>query len=224
MRLGAFVIERDPVYVGTRSLQIISHTLALVGVIALGASAVLLGASVFRSHQSIDLPVQLQDTAVVARVGDFVTQNARTRAELAVSDGELALKVIDPPRLEILLGNAGPILLGLAIGISAFLLRPVLLSVANAQPFRPGNARRLAHVAVVTTCAAVLVPVSPALTTMFALDRLGLTGGREGGDSPFVFGVSFSLTLVIVLPVVLLVLAEAFRQGEKLHRDVEGLV
>jgi hypothetical protein len=43
-------------------------------------------------------------------------------------------------------------------------------------------------------------------------------------SQPVRFGASIPLTAAIGFPLVFLVLAEAFRQGEKLHHDVEGLV
>ncbi|GAB3268320.1 DUF2975 domain-containing protein [Kineosporia babensis] len=220
MRIGSFVIDRDPVYVGTRTLRVISAGLLLLGVVALGFAAVQLVRSFVVSPAPLKLPVALVEGASVEEAFEHRLQTAYAQTRVTANGDGMFLTTNDPTRTEMVLGAAGEVLLAVAIGTSALLLRPLLASIADGRPFAPGNARRLAHVALITTAAAVLVPLIPRVATMQVLDRLELV--EEG--SPFLFGMTFSLTPVILFPLVLLVLAEAFRQGEKLHRDVEGLV
>lgn len=220
MRVGSFVIDRDPVYVGSGTLRVMTHLLAAVGVVALGVGLVLLGAALTGSPESLRLPVSLAEGATGEQADAHITDRAYAQSGFSEGENGHRLTSNEPTRTEILLDASADVLLAVAIGVSALLLRPVLASIAHGQPFGSGNARRLAYLAVVTVIPAALVPVLPQLAALSVLDRLALAER----DSPFVMGVQLSLTPVLLLPLVFLVLAEAFRQGEKLHRDVEGLV
>ena len=63
-------------------------------------------------------------------------------------------------------------------------------------------------------------PVLPQIGSLVVLDRLGLVGP----GSPFVAGATLTIGPALLAGLLLLVLAEAFRQGERISDDVEGLV
>ncbi|MCI2237780.1 DUF2975 domain-containing protein [Paenibacillus sp. TRM 82003] len=130
------------------------------------------------------------------------------------------LSAWDSTRTEQFLSRGHFALAGIGLGAAALLLRPVLTSIAAARPFGAGNARRLAQLALLTVLIAHLAPLLPALAADQVLERLGL----DGADSPLSVAAWLHLGAWDLIAVVVLVLAEAFRQGERLHRDLDGLV
>ncbi|WP_299954042.1 DUF2975 domain-containing protein [uncultured Modestobacter sp.] len=121
---------------------------------------------------------------------------------------------------EQLLARGDAAVLGLAAGVAAWLLRPVLASIAAGHPFEPGNARRLAGLAVLVVLAGGIGPLLPQLASLAVLDRLG----QAGPGGAFVPGVTLTVVPALLAGVLLLVLAEVFRQGEGTSWDVEELV
>lgn len=107
-----------------------------------------------------------------------------------------------------------------AAGVAALLLRRVVTRVGEGRPFSGGNARCIAGSAVCVMVASQVAPVLPGWAAALVLERLGMAGaGASLSPSWQVLDVS-GLLLVGLL----LALAEAFRQGEKLALDAEGLV
>lgn len=131
----------------------------------------------------------------------------------------VTLRAWDSTLAEQLLARGDAAVLGLCLGLGGVLLRRLLLSTAEGRPFQPGNARRLAVIAVLIAAGGTLSGVLPDLAGVLVLDRLD----QVGPESPFVVGVHFPLLPVLIAPVVL-ALAEAFRRGAELADDVDGLV
>ncbi|NMM17150.1 MAG: hypothetical protein HHJ14_08435, partial [Cellulomonas sp.] len=100
----------------------------------------------------------------------------------------------------------------------AVALRPVLLSIAAGRPFAPGNARRITLVAATVAVVGVAAPLAPQIAGQLVLARTGLA--RTGA---FVSTVAVSPEPLLVAALVLAV-ATAFRAGEAMSRDVDGLV
>lgn len=109
--------------------------------------------------------------------------------------------------------------IGLCVGYGALLLRGLLLSIAEGQPFRTGNARRIATIGGLVVVGSLAADVFPVVAGGLVLSRLGLTEA----SSPIFSQLSFSLWPLLAVSI-LLALAEAFRRGGQLARDVDGLV
>lgn len=120
---------------------------------------------------------------------------------------------------EQLLNRGGIAVVGLCIGVASVLVRRLLVSIADSRPFEPGNATRIAGVAGLVVVASLANDLLAALGSNLVLERLGL-GGPE---SPVVGEAGLSVVPLLVAPL-LLALAEAFRRGTELSRDLEGLV
>jgi hypothetical protein len=118
-----------------------------------------------------------------------------------------------------LLWRSGDVLLGLSIGLSCWLGSRVVRDIARGRPFVHPNARRIAVIGVVIMAGGLF---SQLLDWMGVIAALG-DAGLDGPDSPFLLGGTLSLVpMLVAVPV--LVIAEAFRQGTRISRDVEGLV
>ncbi|GAA1286886.1 hypothetical protein Psi02_53250 [Planotetraspora silvatica] len=130
--------------------------------------------------------------------------------------GELDLTAWDSTVLEQLLARGGVAVTGVCLGVAAVLVRRVLLSVVEGEPFRAGNPARIAGLAGLVAFAGVAGAVLAHISASSVLGRLDLAGS-------FVTGVSIPLEPVLVA-LLLLVLAEAFRHGGELAEDVVGTV
>ena len=120
---------------------------------------------------------------------------------------------------EQLLSRGAAAMLWVCIGAGAWLLRGLLLSIIDGNPLLPANARRIAGIAGLVIVAAAAGEFLPAMAGAMVLDRLGLGAGTP------VAPLRAELDLLpIVVAMVLLALAEAFRRGSELARDAEGLV
>lgn len=120
---------------------------------------------------------------------------------------------------EQLLSRGGVAVVGLCMGLGAIWLRRVLTSIAEGKPFQPGNAARIAGIGGLLALASLANDIIPALGSHLVLQRLGLTGST----SPIFAAVFPSLGPLLAVPF-LLALAEAFRRGADLAREVDGLV
>lgn len=108
---------------------------------------------------------------------------------------------------------------GLLVGVSALLLWRVVGSVGRGEPFARGNAARIAVVAGAVAVSGFAAPLLPLAATNLVLARLGVQ--VPGGALEPSFDPDLAPLLLIA---VLVVLAEVFRQGERLARETDGLV
>ena len=120
---------------------------------------------------------------------------------------------------EQLLSRGGLAVVGLCLGLGAIWLRRVMTSIAEGRPFQPGNAARLAGIGGLVLVASLANDIIPVLGSHLVLQRLGL----DGPSSPVYAEVVPSLGPLLMVPF-LLVLAEAFRRGAELDKEVEWLV
>ncbi len=152
--------------------------------------------------------------------GDVLTPEQVEQASAQVrDDGTVVVAAWGSTVGEQLLARGDSALLGLVVGAAALLLVPVVGSISAGEPFRRGNARRLAVLAGVVLVHGVVAPLLPAAATSSVLHRTGLSELEVFEPDGATFGL-----LPFVVVVGLLVLAEAFRRGEQLADDVEGLV
>ena len=133
--------------------------------------------------------------------------------------GGQALYVPDSTAVERVLARGDTVVVSLGVLLGAFLLRGLLMSIADGRPFEPGNPRRLAGIAGLVVVCGILGPALPDVAGIVVLDRLGI-GGPAG---PYGVSVSWPVIPLLFAPP-LLALAEAFRRGAELADDVRGLV
>ncbi len=132
-------------------------------------------------------------------------------------DGTLTLAAWGSTRVEQLLSRGTMLVSGLGMLVGALALAPVLDSISLGRPFARGNARRLVVLGVTIAVTGLVAPMLPALAGELVLQRTGLAGPRLGAAP----GGSLA---PIVVGLVVLALAAAFRAGERMSDDVRGLV
>lgn len=119
-----------------------------------------------------------------------------------------------------LLTEASGVVTALAVAAGAWWLAGVLRSVALGRPFERRNAARLLGLTGAVVVGGVLAPILDDLVGFTLLDRLGLVDS----DSPFVLTMLHVNVAPLLLALVVLGAAEAFRRGAALADDVDGLV
>ena len=211
-------MARRSTYVSPSTVRGMSALIGLAGVVAAIAGPVYAINGATQAGAAVEVPVELRGVDPLAGVAAGLPDGVRL---LSQDGGVLSqLSAWDSTVVEQLLSRGDAAVLGLAVGVGAWLLGPVLGSIAAGRPFGAGNSRRLAWLAVVVAVAGSVGPLLPQFGALAVLERLDLVGPQ----SPFVMGVTFSFVPVVVGGFLLLVLAEAFRQGERIDSDVEGLV
>jgi hypothetical protein len=129
------------------------------------------------------------------------------------------LHASDSTVAEWLAARGGGAVVGLCMGLGAFLLRRLLLSIGAGQPFQSRNASRIAGIAGLIMVATIAAGVLRYAAAHLVLGRLGL--GGQGSPVAAYLTVSFVPLLAALF---LLAVAEAFRRGTELAKDTEGLV
>lgn len=161
---------------------------------------------------------------VWVRLSDRVRLDLNDRLDLP--EGATLLGDLIPVRLHVpdlpldlrLLAQSGDAVLWLLIAVGALALAQVLRTVGAGRPFARRNPTWLAVVAGAVVVGGCLPPVLRDAGAQAALGRLEVPG-----DSPFVTWSSFTWT-PLLLGIVILGVAEAFRRGAAMADDVAGLV
>ena len=209
-------------YVGPREFRFLMYALGVIGAVAAvaGPAYAINGATQAGGDVRVHATVQadaFSPHATRTLPDDVLTDDMLPDGVWVEDDFDVALRAPGSTVAEQLLGRGDLAVLGLSVGIGALLLLPVLRSIAGGRPFEHGNARRIALVAVLLGVNGVVVPLLPAAATAMVL-------ARTGADvEVFEQGVTFTL-LPFALVAAVLVVAEAFRRGEQIADDVEGLV
>lgn len=213
--------SRPQAYAGPRLIRFLAGAVVAVGLVAAVFGVAYAINGVTHAEAEVTVPVELSASSGDLRpTGVRLTEPPLPAGSwLEAGQDELTLRAWDSTLAEQLLARGDAAVLGLCVGIGALLLRRLLLSTAEGRPFEPGNARRIATIAVLVAAGGTLAAVLPDIAGILVLDRLGQTGP----GSPFVVGVGFPLLPVLIAPLVL-ALAEAFRRGSELAADVDGLV
>lgn len=133
-------------------------------------------------------------------------------------DGRLSLAAWGSTRTEQVLSRADWLVTGLGLLAGAALLHPLLIDVASGRPFAQGNARRLTALAGVVAGTGTLAPLLPVEAARLVLTRTGLD------SNPALTPGSGFTPVPLLVGALVLVLAVAFRAGEQLTRDTDGLV
>ncbi|MFT4011644.1 MAG: DUF2975 domain-containing protein [Nocardioidaceae bacterium] len=134
-------------------------------------------------------------------------------------DGVIQAEVADPSAALRLVNLIPGLLLSIAVIVVAAILYRLVVAARAGRPFVPAAVRDLRIVAVVIFAASVLIPVASA----YAGSRLHTAAIAD--DALFSVSASFGLNLAwIGLAMLVFVLAEVFRIGQRLADDVDGLV
>jgi hypothetical protein len=221
-------VSRSTAYVKPSTIRSLSWFIGLIGIAAAIAGPAYAVNGATQAPGAVRVPVELSadvdpsaGAAADGRIPLEVPGLPEGAAVSALNTGrELELAAWDSTVVEQLLSRGDAAVLGLAVGAGAWLLRPVLGSLAAGRPFGAGHARRLAGLAAAVVAAGSIGPLLPQFGSLVVLDRLGLVGP----GTPFVLGLTLASTPALLVGGLLLVLAEAFRQGERISREVEGLV
>lgn len=217
---------RDSVYVDPRTSRVIAALLMIVGVAAAiaGVGYAVNGAT--QAPATVAVPVSLQVDDSLRDSADLVPVRVDgvdlpDGNRLHAIDGGLRLVATsgEVSRLTGFLARGDVAALGLAFGVCALLLVPVINAVAAGEPFRRGSAARIGWTAGIVLFAGVLAPMLPQLAAVMVLDKAGLLGP----GNPFVVGFGFDLA-PIGLSALIFVVAEAFRRGTQIAADAAGLV
>lgn len=207
----------DEAWVTARTITVISWFVAVLG-LAAAVAAVLFTVSTVVQGGEVVVPTELaasqDDRRTTVDVGVLPAG-----VEVVTGGGQVALSAPTSTAVERLLAAGAAGAQGLAAGAAAWMLVPLLRSVAAGSPFRAGNATRVGGLAVALAAGGMVAPSLPGIAGLLVIDRLGL--GDAGG--PLVPSLSVGLEPMLLVAFVL-VLAEAFRRGEQIGRDVEGLV
>jgi hypothetical protein len=124
---------------------------------------------------------------------------------------------------EQILARGGTAVINVCVGVGAFLLYRILLSIAAGRPFESRNPRRIAGLAGAIWVAGVVPGVLTAAAASLVLHRVGLAGPHSPVMAP-PMNLIGSMVENLLLPLLVLAFAEAFRRGGELARDVDGLV
>jgi hypothetical protein len=135
---------------------------------------------------------------------------------LEVAAANVQVRAGESTATEQVLARGGFAVLGLCLGAGAVLLRRLLLSIADGDPFERRNAGRIALIAGLVAVAAIASQALPVLATELVARRIGWTGLVSSH-------LDLPLAPLAAVPI-LLVLAQAFRRGTELATDSEGLV
>lgn len=134
-------------------------------------------------------------------------------------DGVIQVEVADPSAGLRLVNLIPGLLLSVAVIVVAAILYRLVVAAKAGRPFVPAAVRDLRIVAVVIFAASVLIPVAGAYAGSL------LHTAAVANDVVFSVSASFGLNLAwIGLAMLVFVLAEVFRIGQRLADDVEGLV
>lgn len=134
-------------------------------------------------------------------------------------DGVIQAEVADPSAGLRLVNLIPGLLLSVAVIVIATILYRLVVAAKAGRPFVPAAVRDLRIVAAVIFAASVLIPVAGA----YAGSRLHAAAVAD--DVLFSVSASFGLNLAwIGLAMLVFVLAEVFRIGQRLADDVDGLV
>lgn len=214
--------QRERSFVGPSTIHVLRALILIAGVIGLVAGVAYTVNGMTQASAWVTVPVTLKpgvgasvDAAdpdqVPVRVGGLPDA-----AEVFADSNDLSLSAWGSTVPEQLLARSDSLLLGLGVAAAAFLLAPVLRSVADGRPFDAGNAARTAGLAAVILVVGWLGPVLTGLGSLLVIGRLGL-------EAQLTWSMTFGL-VPLLLTALLFVLAEAFRRGEQISRDVDGLV
>jgi Protein of unknown function (DUF2975) len=221
---------RDRAYVGPGTTEVIATLLLVAGLVAAVAGLAYAINGATQAPGQVAVPVSLQvggagGAAGGAAGGEPVTVQVDgielpSDTRLDAVDGGLAL--VDSTgagRWTGFLARGDTAVAGLAFGLCAVLLAPVVRAVAAGEPFRRGNAARIGATAATILVGGMVAPLLPQAAGLAVLERLGLADA----GSPFVVGVALDLAPV-GLAALVFVVAEAFRRGAQLADDTAGLV
>lgn len=228
-------------FASVRLIRVLAGLMLFLGLAAAGGGVayVINGATQAQAYVTVNVKAHTTEGLRVETSGSGST----SKAPLAEPDGEDDKITLDAPGaergthleagtdslelrawgstvMEQLLSRGDSAILGLCFGGGALLLRGLLLSIAEGEPFRRGNAPRIAGIAALTAAGSYGAALTPGLAAGLVLERVGL----DGPDSPLSPSAFVAPLPALLAALLLLAVAEAFRRGTELAQDVDGLV
>ena len=218
---------RERAFIGHSGVELLVVLVGFIGVVGLVAGIAYSINGLTHARAGVAVPVALhpgpgspEHADLDAGQAPVAVERLPPGAQVTADAEDLTLTAWDSTLLEQLLGRADSLVLGLGVAAGAFLLVPLLRSVQRGRPFAPGNAARVGGLAVVVLVVGIGGPFLARIGSAVVLARLGLSGP---GSVLTPAGLPSVLT-VLLTAALLAALAEAFRRGEQLAEDVDGLV
>ncbi|MEO3810208.1 hypothetical protein ABGB17_14500 [Sphaerisporangium sp. B11E5] len=197
-------------YAGPRFIRLLAAVTLWTGIVAAvwGVAYAINGAT--QAPAEVTVPVSLVGFADPEQVYRGV--RLPDEATLRPASGVAHLVAQGSTIPEQLLARGDVAVTGLCLGAGALLVHGLFLSVLYGEPFRSGNAGRIAGLAGLVAVSGVGGTL-PHVSTSLVLARLRLDPSHQA-EMPIPFAH-------IAVALLLLVLAEAFRQGGRLVRGLE---
>ena len=143
-----------------------------------------------------------------------------TRLDLDGAVDTVDLEVAELPAGLRLLTRLDDVIASAILFAGALLLRNILVDIGRGQPFHPRMPGRLAGLALVVVLGAVFPGLAGTLATVVVLESIN----GMGGPSPLGFVIGELSLLPFVVAGALVIASRAFRQGQQLTDELEGLV
>lgn len=213
--------ERTKPYVGSKWITAASKLLVAIGAFIAVVTTAFFINGITRAGSAVNILTSVHDESretletafrealPATDVGIAIDANTTSRITLAIDESTGAEQVL--ARLDVLLA-------GFAILAGCILVSRIMKNIAIGDPFAPGTSRRFASLALIVGAFSFVQSIPGTIASSMALDRAGLPVDE------FSTPANFDLFGIIVVPFVLLVLAEAFRTGGRLRADSEGLI
>ena len=138
--------------------------------------------------------------------------------------GEAAIWIPDPDRKLLVLSVLPDVLLSAAMAFVAFVLLLLVLRIQEGRTFAGNGALLLRSAAIVIAVAAVLIPLARSWAAREILERAGHLGPRLGGGPVHTHWDVNGMVVWLLVAMLVLAVSRAYRAGERLAEDSEGLV
>jgi hypothetical protein len=192
----------------TRSTRFLAGlaTVLLIGAVIVGAVLLVgtIGGFGPNGHE-----VAVHTTVPASRVSRL------PKSTVTASDVKVLVRVKHATKQQQRWASARDLVAVVLVGAILWLLRGLLRSVRDGDPFVDANVRRLRELALLVL---IGIPVAGVLTSMFASQLADSAGLHSGGTQVSVPGNAFLGGLA------LFVLAEVFASGVRMRADLEGTV
>lgn len=199
------------------------HWIVLRGVLLLLVAGGLLGIPLmlFQAVHSYELSwtVDLGTVTELPR-GLFVPAHDASANYLGQAD----IGIIEPDARLSVLSVLPDVLLAAAMAYVAFVLLLLVLRIQEGRTFAGNGARLLRSAAIVIATAAVLIPLARIWADREILASAGHLGPRLGGGPAQARWDLNGMFIWLLVALLVLAVSRAYREGERLAEETEGLV
>lgn len=142
----------------------------------------------------------------------------------ATYGGDAGIGITDPTARLSVLSVLPDLLLSAAMAYVAFVLLLLVLRIQEGRTFAGNGARLLQSSAIVIAVAAVVIPMARMWADREILASAGHFGPRLGGGQAHASWDPNGMFVWLLVALLVLAVSRAYREGERLARDSEGLV